>query len=324
VLVGHVTKSGDVAGPKTVEHMVDCVLYLEGPGSTAAGTLSNLRTLRASKNRFGSADEVGVYEMTGGRLRPVSDPSSLFMAHRSGQEDLEGCAVAVSLEGMRAITVEVQALVVATPPAAATGGKASYGRRTVDGISYSRLLLLLGVLQKRCKLFFSFRDVYINVVGRMRLDRGEGNAADLAVAIALVSSLTSIPVRSDTTFVGEVGLLGELRSVGAMEKRVQEARRMGFSRVIGPPDVRSSHKKRKSGEKVITSRLANGMEWIQCDTLMSAINEGLVQPVPKRKPRTPPPKMDSGSSDTPGSIEDLGFEQPILDDEDNIIDDAVF
>ncbi|EEC49411.1 predicted protein, partial [Phaeodactylum tricornutum CCAP 1055/1] len=224
-LVGHVTKNGDVAGPRTVEHMVDCVLYLEG---SAHNDGLNLRMLRASKNRFGSSDEVGVYEMTAGRLLPVSDPSSLFLAHRVTQEDAEGCAIAIALEGMRAMTVEVQAL--ATPSGSTTG----YGRRTVEGIAMSRLNLLIGVLQKRCGVFMFKQDVYINVAGRIRLDRGEGNAVDLGVAVALVSSLATIAVRSDTAFVGEVGLLGELRSVAALPKRLAEARRMGFSRVITP------------------------------------------------------------------------------------------
>ena len=139
---------------RTVEHMVDCVLYLEGPSE---GGLHQIRVLRANKNRFGSTDEVGVYEMTAGRLKPVSDPSSLFMAHRSlMMEDVEGCAVSVALEGRRAVTMEIQALV--------TVGTEKFSRKTVDGIPVSRLQLLVGVLQKRCGLFFSRQDIYLNVV----------------------------------------------------------------------------------------------------------------------------------------------------------------
>ncbi|GKZ01154.1 hypothetical protein MPSEU_001066800 [Mayamaea pseudoterrestris] len=271
VLVGHVTKSGGVAGPRTVEHMVDCVLYLEGPSN--GGPMSTVRILRASKNRFGSSDEIGVYEMTRGRLLPVSDPSSLFLAHRATQEDMDGSATAIALEGRRAIAIEVQALVTA-----ASGGS-GFGRRTCDGVATSRLLLLLGVLQKRCGIFMSRQDVYINVVGRMRLDRGEGNAADLAVAVAIVSSLSNIAVRSDTAFVGEIGLLGELRAVGSLEKRVEEARRMGFSRVVTPKDGNF----RKWPKKGIKSSIMSGVEWIQCDTLLDAINTGLVHVLLKKK-----------------------------------------
>lgn len=270
----------------------------------------NLRMLRAAKNRFGSADEVGVYEMTTGRLCPVSDPSSLFLSNRIESEDSEGCSIALVLEGLRAMTVEVQALV--TPVSSSGSG---YGRRTVDGIAYSRLLLLLGVLQKRCGMFFSKQDVYINVVGRMRLDRGsqEGSASDLAVAISLVSSFVAIPVRSDTAFVGEVGLLGELRPVPAVEKRLQEARRMGFSRVITP---RAKGSKHKSGGSTSFSR-TNGIDWIQCDRLLDAINEGLVAKLPKGR-RMRKSKQDENASvnGVPGKLEDLMLDNVINDDDD--------
>ena len=212
ILVGHVTKSGGVAGPRTVEHMVDTVLYLEGTaaGSSSGGISTNLRMLRAAKNRFGSSDEVGVYEMSGarnlgGRLIPVSDPSSLFLADRLDSDDVEGCAISIILEGMRPISVEVQALVTSAGPS-----KSFSGRRTVDGISPSRLLLIIAVLQKRCGIGLSRHDVYTNVVGGIRLNssKQEGSGSDLAVAVSLASSLFCIPVRSDTAFVGEIGLLG--------------------------------------------------------------------------------------------------------------------
>ena len=315
-LVGHVTKSGDVAGPRTVEHMVDCVLYLEGGDMSTIGGV-NLRMLRAAKNRFGSSDEVGVYEMTTGRLCPVSDPSSLFLSNRIDSQDSEGCSIALVLEGLRAMTVEVQALV--TPASSAGGG---YGRRTVDGIAYSRLLLLLGVLQKRCGMFFSKQDVYINVVGRMRLDRGsqEGSAADLAVAVSLVSSFVAIPVRSDTCFVGEIGLLGELRTVPALEKRIQEARRMGFSRVVTPRAKKGS--KQKAGGTTTFSR-ANGIDWIQCDRLLDAINEGLVAKLPRARQRRKPKDNVDRTTDAPGSLEDLMLDNVINDDDDDDDDDNV-
>jgi DNA repair protein RadA/Sms len=290
--------------------MVDCVLYLEGGDmSTISGV--NLRMLRAAKNRFGSSDEVGVYEMTTGRLFPVSDPSSLFLSNRRDSQDEEGCSIALVLEGLRAMTVEVQALVT---PVSSTGS--GYGRRTVDGIAYSRLLLLLGVLQKHCGMFFSKQDVYINVVGQMRLDRRpqEGSASDLAVVMSLVSSFVSIPVRSDTAFVGEVGLLGELRSVPAIEKRIQEARRMGFSRVVTP---RAKGSKKNTNGSTTFTRM-NGMDWIQCDRLLDAINEGLVAKLPKGRRRRKPKADNAETMDqmAPGKLEDLMLDNVINDDED--------
>uniref|UniRef100_A0A7S3KWX8 RecA family profile 1 domain-containing protein n=1 Tax=Amphora coffeiformis TaxID=265554 RepID=A0A7S3KWX8_9STRA len=306
VLVGHVTKSGAVAGPRTVEHMVDCVLYLEG---ASQGGLHQIRILRANKNRFGSSDEVGVYEMnTAGRLQPVSDPSSLFLAHRilMLQDDSEGCAVSVALEGRRAVTLEVQALV--------TMGSEKFSRKTVDGIPVARLQLLLGVLQKRCRLYFSKQDVYVNVIAD-RLDRREAHAADLAVAVALVSSLTQIPVRADTAFCGQVGLLGELRTVVSLDKRVQEAKRMGFSRIITARDP-SSYNKAKKQQKIYTTT-SEGIEWIQCGTLFDALNLAMVDPLPKRRKTKPSVELLS----SPGSMKELGLENAIVDDEEDEVDD---
>jgi predicted ATP-dependent serine protease len=214
----------------------------------------------------------------------------------------------ISLEGMRAMTVEVQALVTMA------SGDGNYGgRRTVNGVAYARLLLLMGVLQKRCHMFWTKQDVYTNVVGRIRLDRGEGNAADLAIAVALASSRSGIPVRSDTAFVGEVGLLGELRSVPAIEKRLQEARRMGFSRVVTPLDYQRSKKGRKqfANKKTSVSQV-HGMQWIQCGDLQSAINEGLVRPIPKRAMR--PRSTTSQGESVPENLEDLGLEE-VMDNE---------
>lgn len=206
ILVGHVTKAGGVAGPRTVEHMVDAVLYLEG--TEFSGGETNLRMLRASKNRFGSSEEVGVYSATsqrGGRLQPISDPSSLFLANRMNKDDVEGCGIALILEGMRPMTVEVQALVTSA------GGPSFVGRRTVDGIATNRILLILAVLQKRCGISFSRQDVYVNVVGGISLksSKQDSTSSDLAVAVALVSSLVDIAVKNDIAFVGEIGLLGK-------------------------------------------------------------------------------------------------------------------
>lgn len=279
VIIGHVTKSGGVAGPRTVEHMVDCVLYLEGD----RGGLNHLRMLRAAKNRFGSSEEVGVYEMNrkAGKLVPVSDPSSLFLSNRFDTVDSDGCAITVVLEGLRAMTVEVQALVAAS----FTGGKSFAGRRTVDGVAIARVLLILAVLQKCCGATFSRHDVFINVVGGIRLSGGtrQGSESDLATAVALVSSLTGIAVRADTCFVGEVGLLGELRHVSSLEKRVNEARRMGFSRIITPDQGRRSKGPRIG--KVVNHRSSNvnGIDWIKCEYLIDAISAGLVSRLPLTK-----------------------------------------
>lgn len=214
---------------------------------------------------------------------------------------------------MRPITVEVQALCTM-----ASGENNYGGRRTVNGIAYSRLQLLLGVLQKRCRVFFAKQDVYVNVVGNINLEKGEGNAADLAIAVALASSLYSIPVRSDTAFVGEVGLLGELRSIPSMEKRLQEAVRMGFSRVVTPPDYGPKKKRGPKTPGDLTVTRYKTVEWIQCKSLKSAINAGLVSPIPKIQPIS---KKKRTMNNLPETVDDLGL-QPILDDEEDDQEDA--
>lgn len=348
MLVGHVTKNGDVAGPRTVEHMVDCVLYLEGGallgsgsgggGSSSSsseggggGGVSSLRVLRAAKNRFGSSDEVGVYEMSrdNGRLVPISDPSSFFLSTRQDSVDAEGCAISVALEGIRSMTVEVQALV----PWSADRGA---GRRIVDGISYSRLLLILAVLQKRYGISFHRRDVYVNVAGGMHLgSRGGsksgsagGGGSDLAVAVSVVSSLLGIPIRSDTAFVGEIGLLGELRPVHSLEKRIAEARRMGFARIVTPssPNSWGSGKKNRSkdifpGPREIS---AGGITQLMCQNVLDAINCGLAAPLPTRRTGngpaliTPKPAKVNNSSWNCINDDDRHERDVIIDDEDDI------
>ncbi|KAL3778403.1 hypothetical protein HJC23_012116 [Cyclotella cryptica] len=320
ILVGHVTKSGDVAGPRTIEHMVDCVLYLEGGGLIGGDDgMSSLRILRAAKNRFGSSEEVGVYQMDcrcDGRLVPVSDPSSLFLATRQDNDDLEGCAISVVLEGIRSMTVEVQALV-----SFSAGSGAYNGRRVVDGISTSRLLLILAVLQKRYGISFHRQDVYVNVVGGLHLGKGSksGGGSDLSVVVAVVSSLLGIPVRSDTAFVGEIGLLGELRQVHSLEKRVSEARRMGFSRIVTPLSMKKSSRK-VSGPREIS---AGGITQIMCDNVLDAINCGLVKSLPTirtssgPKLRKPTPPDQKPSKDISNNYYSLG-----MDNVDIILDDS--
>lgn len=289
LMIGHVTKSGDVAGPKTVEHMVDTVLYLEG--DRTGSNNNNVRILRASKNRFGSADEVGVYQMSGvgvggGALLPISDPSSFFLSTRMDTADMEGCAVSLVLEGSRCLAAEVQALVSRT----SDFGSSVAGRRTVDGVSISRVLLILAVLDKRYGVRFSRQDVYVNVVGGIKLSNSggyqKGGGSDLAVAVALVSSLAAIPVRSDTAFVGEMGLIGELRSVPSIEKRIAEAKRMGFSRVVTPKIHSKNNFRKKNFSSTISSRsFVEGIEVIECDNALDAINSGLLTKIFPQRPK---------------------------------------
>ncbi|MBV9773088.1 MAG: DNA repair protein RadA [Gemmatimonadetes bacterium] len=208
-LVGHVTKGGGIAGPKTLEHIVDTVLYFEG-----AGGLDN-RVLRATKNRFGGVDEIGVFRMTAAGLVPVANPSELFLGERA--QGTSGSAVVATMEGTRPLLVEIQAL----------AAKASYGapQRVSTGFDPKRLALLLAVLEKRAGLSFGQLDVFLNVVGGIRLAE---TAGDAAVAVALASSVYDRSVPTDAVFIGEVGLGGEVRPVGQMERRLAEAARMGF------------------------------------------------------------------------------------------------
>lgn len=217
-LVGHVTKDGAIAGPKVLEHIVDTVLYLEGD------PLHSFRLLRAVKNRFGATTEVGVFEMTESGMVEVPNPSEAFLAERVLQAP--GSAVAITLEGTRPLLVEVQGL---TSPTA-------FGnpRRTANGVDFNRLLLTLAVLTRRVGLRLMDQDVFVNIVGGLHIDEP---AADLAVAVAVASSLKDRPVPADLAFVGEVGLSGELRSVAQLSVRLREASKLGFRRVVVPRSV---------------------------------------------------------------------------------------
>lgn len=215
ILVGHVTKDGSLAGPKVLEHVVDTVLYFEGEQHHAH------RVVRAVKNRFGAVSELGVFEMTGQGLRPVPNPSRLFLAERS--LDVPGSVVLSTIEGSRPILVEVQALV-----SAATFGNA---RRTANGLDQNRLSLLLAVLDKRAGLSLVTDDVFVNVAGGMRVDEP---AADLAVLAAVASSLRNRAAPADVVMFGEVGLAGEVRAASQAALRVREAAQLGFTRCIVP------------------------------------------------------------------------------------------
>jgi DNA repair protein RadA/Sms len=212
-LVGHVTKEGTVAGPRTLEHLVDAVIYLEGE------RLGATRLLRAAKNRFGSTDEVGVLEMRGDGLGEVEDASRFFL--ESDEAPTAGAAITIALEGSRPLAVEIQALCA----------PAGYGspRRATTGIDVNRVLMLIAVLAKHAGLNLTSHDVYVNVAGGLRIDEP---AADLAVAVALASSLRERPVRAATVLAGEVALSGRLRAAARAERRLLEASRLGFERLI--------------------------------------------------------------------------------------------
>jgi DNA repair protein RadA/Sms len=215
ILVGHVTKDGSLAGPKLLEHVVDTVLYFEGERHHAH------RVVRAVKNRFGAVSELGVFEMTDAGLRPVPNPSQLFLAERP--TNVPGSSVLCSIEGLRPILVEVQALV----------SSAAYGnaRRTASGLDQNRLSLLLAVLDKRAGLNFSTDDVFVNVAGGLTVVEP---AADLAVVAAVASSLRNRPVHADAVVFGEVGLAGEVRATSQAAQRVREAAQLGFRRCVMP------------------------------------------------------------------------------------------
>ena len=214
-LVGHVTKEGNVAGPRVLEHIVDAVLYLEGERFHA------FRVLRGTKNRFGSTDEVGVFEMGESGLREVMNPSEVFLEERS--RGVAGSVIVPTIEGTRPLLVEIQALVTPT----------SFGlpRRTVNGVDPQRIALLLAVLTKRAGLASGQHDVYVNLVGGLRIREP---AMDLGVAVAVASALRDTPADPRTVFLGELGLGGELRRVQRLAARLKEAERLGFERAIVP------------------------------------------------------------------------------------------
>ncbi|MGV3723861.1 MAG: DNA repair protein RadA, partial [Actinomycetota bacterium] len=243
-IVGHVTKEGAIAGPRVLEHMVDVVLYFEGD------RFQSYRVLRGVKNRFGSTDEIGLFEMSDAGLREVAGASELFLEQRSEQGP--GSAVAAIIEGTRPLLVEVQALVsrsfLASP------------RRTTTGIDYNRVCMILAVLEKRCGMRLSDKDVYVNIAGGLKVTEP---AVDMAVAVALASSFRNAPVGSEFVLAGEVGLSGEVRSVSQMERRAREAQRMGFTRIVAPagsrlpPDLASNHRVAHNLHEAIAAALGS-------------------------------------------------------------------
>jgi DNA repair protein RadA/Sms len=212
-LIGHITKDGMIAGPKILEHMVDTVLQFEGDRHHV------YRILRAVKNRFGSASELGIYEMLGEGLREVSNPSEILLSQRD--EALSGITISATLEGMRPMLIETQALVSVSP----------YGtpQRTATGFDTKRMSMLLAVLEKRCGFKLGIKDVFLNITGGIRV---EDPAIDLGLAAAIISSNEDIPIPFKTCFAGEIGLSGEIRAVNRVEQRIAEAEKLGFEQIF--------------------------------------------------------------------------------------------
>lgn len=240
-VVGHINKDGNIAGPKVLEHMVDCVLYFEGDPNTS------YRLLRAEKNRFGSTNEIGVFEMLDVGLKEVPNPSQMLLEGRP--EGASGTCVVCVMEGTRPVLAEVQALVAKT--------SLNVPRRTADGFDYNRAVLLLAVAEKRAGMKLSLFDAYINVIGGLRLDEP---GADLPVALAVASSYRDTPIADDLVAIGEIGLTGEIRSVSHMNQRLGEIARLGFRKVIIP---RSGSDKLEIPQGLTVYRVRNLREAIE-------------------------------------------------------------
>jgi DNA repair protein RadA/Sms len=246
-IIGHVTKAGSIAGPLVLQHLVDAVLYLEGE------RYHTYRLLRSVKNRFGATDEVGVFEMTQEGMVEVSNPSEAFLAERAA--DAAGNAIAVTMEGTRPLLVEIQALTSVT----------AFGlpRRTANGVDMNRLLLLTAVLTKRVGLKLYNQDIFVNVVGGLKISEP---ASDLSVAVAIASSFKDYRVWDDMAVVGEIGLSGELRNISSAEKRIKEAYKLGFKRALVPQGVATSF-----GGK------ANGIQLVGAKSVGEALEAALIK-----------------------------------------------
>lgn len=247
IVIGHVTKEGAIAGPRILEHIVDTVLYLEGD------RFQSFRLLRSVKNRFGATSEVGVFEMRDKGMAEILNPSEAFLAERMATAP--GSSIAVTMEGTRPMLVEVQGLTTPT--------HLGNPRRTANGVDFNRLLLIVAVLTRRLGMRLGEQDVFVNVVGGMRISEP---AADLSIAAALASSIRDRPVRADTVLIGEIGLSGELRWVSQMFARLREASKLGFQTAIIPRQARRSAEKPPAGMQIQEAR-----------TLRDALEKALVQ-----------------------------------------------
>ena len=254
-VIGHVTKEGNIAGPRVLEHIVDTVLYLEGDRFQA------YRLLRSVKNRFGATSEVGVFEMREGGLAEVTNPSEAFLAER--MINAAGSAIAVTMEGTRPILVEIQGLTSPT--------QFGNARRTANGVDFNRLLLISAVLTRRVGLKLAEQDIFVNVVGGLQIDEP---AADLAVAAAIASSWRDIPVKAEAVLIAEIGLAGELRMPGQMQARLREAQKLGFKSAIVPKALRKGEPYPK------------GIEIIEVRSLDQALNAALASST--KAPQAPP------------------------------------
>ena len=235
-LIGHITKDGSIAGPKVLEHMVDAVLQFEGDRNHV------YRLLRTVKNRFGSTNELGIYEMQGTGLRMVENPSEILISHTEG--NLSGIAIATTIEGLRPLQVEVQALV----------SSAAYGtpQRSSTGFDAKRLNMLLAVMEKRCGFKLGAKDVFLNIAGGIKVD---DPAIDLAVAMAVLSSNADLPIPKTTTFAAEIGLSGEVRPVNRLEQRISEAEKLGYDKIIVSKYNKDINSKKHKIEIVLCSKI---------------------------------------------------------------------
>ena len=254
-IIGHVTKEGTLAGPRVLEHIVDTVLYFEGD------RFSIYRILRAVKNRFGSTNEIGVFEMSGAGLKEVKNPSEIFLSERP--KDVSGSVVSSILEGSRPLLVEIQALVSKT--------SFGYARRRAQGFDYNRLSLLIAVLEKRIGLHLELEDIFVNVAGGIKV---EDPAADLAVAIAIASAHQEQLVVADSIFVGELGLAGEIRSISSVNLRINEAEKLGFKHCIIPRNNYKNLGRTNAGEPGADSK-KNSIELVPASTLKEALDIAL-------------------------------------------------
>ena len=244
IIIGHVTKDGNIAGPRVLEHMVDTVLYLEGERYFA------YRILRTVKNRFGSTNEIGMFEMKNEGMVQVDNPSSLLISERD--ENPAGSVVVASLEGTRTILVELQALT----------STSVFGlpRRTANGIDYNRLTLLIAVLEKKANMALGNQDVYLNVVGGIRINEP---ALDLGIILAAASSYKNIPIPQTTIAIGEVGLTGEVRAVNMIEKRLKEAEKLGFKTCIIPESNKKLLKDKINLDIIGVKNITDAMKYLK-------------------------------------------------------------
>ncbi|MBL7129156.1 MAG: DNA repair protein RadA [Ignavibacteria bacterium] len=241
-IVGHITKDGIIAGPKVLEHMVDVVLQFEGEKTHF------YRILRGIKNRFGSTNEIGIFEMTDKGLKEVLNPSEVFLSQRN--YGASGCVISASIEGTRPILIEVQALVTST----------SYGipQRTSMGFDYKKLNILIAVLEKKLGLFLNKSDIFLNIAGGVKIDEP---AIDLAVGMSIYSSFKDIPFDSETVMLGEIGLSGEIRTISYIDKRIKEAAKLGFKKILIPKgNLKNLNTKKYKTEIVGVEKIKNAIE----------------------------------------------------------------